>query len=409
MVYLRFLPPRLLFGIGYHRRMARPTARRAQHRKARKASGTNRVAQPPIAVGPDAVSPRAKLSGEVGTVGLPADVEGWLGYLGFVQGMAPRTCACYRVAVGLFFRDDAVRAALERPDGEIDMARFDRRVVEGWIKRRTLAGLAPSTVALHLVALRSLGRYLAGHGRIPFNPLTEIRGPRIYRREARPLTTAEVRQMFFGAPGKPLTAPRSDRELVDHVQFAVHYAGALRGSEVRNLRTDDVVWHEEERCYSILLTRTKWARADVRQLLDQETSRLLGAYLRERPRIAGGVYLFPGPSGPRFFQAEGYYAARWRAFLVRRGIEPKGRKLTPHILRHSAATHMLEAGWPLRAVQERLRHRSLEATQVYLHTSDAQITRLLLRKPPLQPKAARKKPDVPGALRALLEGVRGLG
>jgi len=60
-------------------------------------------------------------------------------------------------------------------------------------------------------------------------------------------------------------------------------------------------------------------------------------------------------------------------------------------------------------VQERLRHRSLEATQVYLHTSDAQITRLLLRKPPLQPKASRKKPDVPSALRALLEGVRGLG
>ena len=70
---------------------------------------------------------------------------------------------------------------------------------------------------------------------------------------------------------------------------------------------------------------------------------------------------------------------------------------------------MIEAGWPLRAVQERLRHKSLESTQVYLHTSDAQIARLLLRKPPLRPKSAKHRPDVPGALRALLEGVRGLG
>ena len=336
-------------------------------------------------------------------------MEDWLGYLQFVQGMAVHTCTCYRATARLFLRDEAVLAALAGPDGEIDMARFDRRMVEGWLKRRTLSGLAPSTIALHLVALRSLGRYLAGHGRIPFNPLAEVRGPRIYQSEARPLTTAEVRQMFFGSPGKPLTAPRTDRELVDHVQFAVHYAGALRSSEVRELRTDDVVWHEQERCYSILLTRTKWARKDVRHLLDQETSRLLGAYLLERPKIAGGPYLFPGSQPPKYLQSPDYYASRWRAFLLRRGVEAKGRNLRAHILRHSAATHMIEAGWPLRAVQERLRHKSLESTQVYLHTSDAQLARLLLRKPPLRPKAAKHRPDVPGALRALLEGVRGLG
>ncbi len=120
----------------------------------------------------------------------------------------------------------------------------------------------------------------------------------------------------------------SRAELEDALLYLFEVTDYCFASDPRDLSdwykcyTDDVVWHEEERCYSILLTRTKWARADVRQLLDQETSRLLGAYLRERPRIAGGVYLFPGPSGPRFFQAEGYYAARWRAFRARAAQSP---------------------------------------------------------------------------------------
>ena len=325
-----------------------------------------------------------------------------------MAGLAVNTCFSYRQTMRAFLGDTDVREALTGVDGAIDFTRFDRLTVERWLKKKAISGHAPSTVALYLVALRAFCRYLVGHGRLPSNPLAEMRGPRRYQTESRPLSTTEVRQLFWGTPEKPLSAPVDGRELIDHVQFTVQYAGALRSSEVRALRTDDVIWHEEERCYSVLLSRAKWARSDQRQLLDQETSRMLGAYLLERPRLGDGPYLFPGPTGPDFQQSTNFYSARWRRFCKVRGVEPRGRKLTSHLLRHSAATHMLAAGWPIRAVQDRLRHKSLAATQVYLHTSDRQIARLLVKRPPLRPRAAKKRPDIPGALRSLLDGVREL-
>lgn len=314
-----------------------------------------------------------------------------MSYLEVVEAKAPRTITNYRLAVARF---------LEERGAGCDLRTTTRADVERHLKRLFYSGLGRSGQETTLIAVRSFLRYLVGHGLLPRNPAAELATPKPYRREIAVLSPDEVKRFLFGPSGRLTGMPRDPLALRDLTLFVVLYDAGLRSTEVGMLRTVDVVWHEDLRLASVLIERSKAATEDVRQLLGVDASELLGAYLSKRPSIAPGPWLFPSIRGGRLDRGEvrRIFANRCKAH----GIEPRGRKLRPHLLRHSVATHLLEQGWDIRAVQRRLRHASLETTAIYLHTTREREARYLKKKPPLGPKRQRT-PEVQGAFRALLD------
>jgi len=175
------------------------------------------------------------------------------------------------------------------------------------------------------------------------------------------------------------------------------------------LRLEDLEWNEESSLFSILVARAKGARRDERIQLPPEISRLLGFYLEIRREQPGesSPYLFPS-------QARRPLTARlvhriFRNRLSEAGIEKRGRRLSPHSLRHSRATHLLDAGVDVRSVQRMLRHRTINTTATYLHTSEEKITRYLLRKEPLEAHRKKQQPQMRGAMKAFLAELAGGG
>ena len=353
---------------------------------------------------PSPPNPEARALSQIrGQVAL---VEQWAGYLDAIEGKAARTICNYRLAVYRFLEDEDVAAAIGLRSGdELDVSRLTRAHVEGHLKRMFYRGLGRAGQETALIAVRSWCRYLMGHGLLATNPTVEIATPKAYRREIAVLTPGEVKRFLFGPKGKLAGLPRNPLALRDLVMFVVQYDAGLRSTEVGMLRTDGCQWHDDLRLMSVLVERAKAADEDVRQLLGEDASRLLGAYLEKRPAIGPGPWLFPSIRGGRLDRGE--IARIFHARRQAHGIELKGRRLTPHKLRHSLATHLLDSRWDIRTVQHRLRHTSLESTAIYLHTTRQREARLLRRQAPLGERRERQ-PEVQSSFRAFLEGIRDL-
>lgn len=317
-------------------------------------------------------------------------VDRWVSYLDLVEGHSARTTAAYRLAVTRFL----VESKVERP------AQITREAIESHAKRLAIAGLGTATRTRSLQAIRQLCKYLVAHGELETNPAAEIRPPRAYSRERSILTVAEVKSLIYGDI-PPNVVPRHFLDFRERVLWSVTYCAGLRAAEVGELRASDVVRHSEEQLYSILICHGKHSTKDERIPLPPAASRLLDAYLAELPKHAGrSPYLFPGHRRLTPMTARHVHELFVQAMKARK-IEPRGRRLSPHSLRHSRATHLLDIGWDIRAVQAMLRHKSIQTTAKYLHTSEAKLMRYLKRQDPLEGK---KRATIPmgGAMKQLL-------
>src|SRR5262249_4312953 len=148
------------------------------------------------------------------------------------------------------------------------------------------------------------------------------------------------------------------------------------------LEAEGVVWHETGQIFSILVRRGKGSGQDMRLPLDRLVSRMLGMWLTVRP--AGGVLwgraLAPGAGRENFLDR-----------CAGGGVKATGRRLSPHILRHSLATHLLQEGVDIRQVQLLLRHQSIATTELYLHADVDRLGSVLIRKSPLEAGRRKKK------------------
>lgn len=342
------------------------------------------------AVAPEsaALLPATSQPCEVGKLG--GWVDRWVSYLDLVEGRSPRTTAAYRLAVTRFVTEARVAAPAE----------ITREAIEGHSKRQAISGLGAATRTRSLQAIGQFSKYLVAHGELAANPAAGIRPPRAYRSERAILTVAEVKSLIYGEHD-PNTVPRHFLDFRERVLWSVTYCAGLRASEIGQLRTADVVWHEQEGLYSILIAHGKHAMKDERLPLPLRASRILGVYLQELPKHAGrSPYLFPAQRRATPLTARHIHELFVQAIRARK-IEPKGRKLSPHTLRHTRATHLLESGWDIRAVQAMLRHRSIQTTAEYLHTSEAKLMRYLKRQDPLEGKGRAAMP-LGGAMKQLL-------
>ncbi len=237
---------------------------------------------------------------------------------------------------------------------------IDLDLLREWLWRGSQAGLAKATLARRSAAAKGLAAWLSREGLADADQGARLRAPRPGPTLPRVLTEGQMSGLLAGladraAQGDPIA-------LRDLAIVEVLYAAALRVSELTGL---DLTHLDEER----LTLRVTGKGAKERVVpFGVPAQRALGDYLRRgRPALASersGSALFLGSRGARL-GTRTVYALIARLLEDLPGSGPAG----PHALRHTAATHLLDGGADLRAVQEMLGHASLGTTQIYTHVS----------------------------------------
>src|SRR5438270_2368152 len=232
------------------------------------------------------------------------------------------------------------------------------------------------SVARKLSAMRHFYRFLLLDRLIQHDPTLNIETPRQWKVLPKSLSTAEVEELL--APDRD---GDSILQLRDRTILEVLYAGGLRVSELVGIGLEDLKLE-----LGYVLVRGKGDKERIVPL-GKASQHMLTKYLAEsRPRLLANrnsKYLFIGKSGRRL--------TRQRVWQLVRASAPVGnRKASPHMLRHSCATHMVENGADLRTVQTLLGHADISTTQVYTHVA---LDRLKSVYSKHHPRAQRKQND----------------
>ena len=289
---------------------------------------------------------------------LPAEVEDLLLWLAAERGRTPSTLAAYR-------RDLTAYCAWLRERGRTVTEVTEADVVD-WVAALQHQGKAPTTVARSLVAVRSLHRFLAVEGRTPTDPTAAVERPRVPRGLPKALSEEEVERLLAAPAGDDPRA-RRDRALLELL-----YGTGARISEAVGLSLGDVDLDAslvrlfgKGRKERIVPLGTHATRALVAWLGPEGRPAMAPARWRSRDDEAA---VFLGARGTRLTRQGGWDVVRRHGLAA--GL---AGKLSPHVLRHSCATHMLDHGADIRAVQELLGHASIATTQVYTMVSTERL------------------------------------
>ena len=231
--------------------------------------------------------------------------------------------------------------------------------LRGYVAALHEAGYAKSTIARRLASLRSFFRFGQREGWIRNNPAKPLRNPRKSRSLPHFLSAEDI--------GRLLQAPPSDNPLGlrDRAILETMYSAGLRISELVGLCESDLDF-----AAGVIRVRGKGRRERLTPIGSYATD-ALGRWLNVR-RLSPKHQ--PGPEAPVFLNRFGHrittrsVARMLEKYLRKTGLD---RRTTPHSLRHSFATHLLDRGADIRSVQELLGHKSLVTTQIYTHVSTA--------------------------------------
>jgi integrase/recombinase XerD len=287
-------------------------------------------------------------------------VSSFIDYLKVEKGLGVLTVLAYTRDIGQFaaFLDRAKRTLLN--------ARKDE--VRGFIQQLFANSVDGRSVARKLSAIRHLYRFLLLDRRIERDPTLNIPLPKQWKVLPKSLALEEVEQIIAGAGaasarvGTGVHARSRDGVALairNRAMFEVFYAGALRVSEIVSLKIEDVKL--EMGC---VLVRGKGDKERIVPL-GRSAQEALSVYLREsRPKLAGER------NSPTLFIARGAKKiTRQRVWQMVKAASETGRHASPHMLRHSCATHMVENGADLRTVQTILGHADISTTQIYTHVA----------------------------------------
>ena len=276
-------------------------------------------------------------------------LERFQDYLSFERGLSPRTLEAYGRDTNRLEEFLASRG-VKAPE---DVTHVDLREFTYHLRDR---GLAPTSIRRSLSAVRTYFGFLLAEGLIETDPSEQVEPPRTWRRLPDVLSREEVEGL--------LEAPEPGHRLYwrDRAMLEMAYASGVRVSELTGLKVRDV--DLEEGFASVFGKGSKERLVPV----GRAATRAIDMYARElRPRLEGGK---GKGDGVLFLNARGRPLTRmgvWKILqkhVERAGI---GRKVTPHTLRHTFATHLLEGGADLAAVQEMLGHADISTTQIYTH------------------------------------------
>ncbi len=282
--------------------------------------------------------------------------DAWLDALSLEQGSSPRTIEAY---AGDLHRLHEYLVMT----GNTSPGAIDARALRGFIHHLVDLGLAPASVSRMISAVRGFFRFLVGESCISHDPSGQLETPKKWRKLPDVLSPDDV-DRIIGAISLDERLAFRDRALLE-----VAYGAGLRVSEWISLGVGDV--HLDERIVRVVGKGNKQRLVPI----GRRALAAVAIYTRElRPALVRGA-----PTPALFVNARGQPLSRMGAWkLLRKYVEAAGitTRVTPHTLRHSFATHLLEGGADLRAVQDMLGHADIATTQLYTHVDRSYLQQI---------------------------------
>ena len=278
-------------------------------------------------------------------------IQAFLNHLRVEKQASAHTLRSYENDLGLFERFLEETRAGEAPSaaGAQRLRRYS-----AWLGGQ---GFAASTIARRLASLRSYYRFLRRSGELDADPTVALRNPKQPKRLPKLLRVEDVIRLLDAIPTDSELGPR------DRAMFETLYGGGLRVGELVGLDVDDVDLEQE-----LLRVRGKGKRERLAPI-GVMAAAWVGRYLSvRRPGAPGERALFLNRYGNRLSARS--VGRLLEDHLARAGLRDEA---SPHTLRHSFATHLLDRGADLRSVQELLGHRKLTTTQIYTHVTRERI------------------------------------
>lgn len=296
----------------------------------------------------------------------------YLQYLEMERQLSPYTIRNYRhdmEGFALFMRKE--RCPLEM---------VDRELLRKYIAQLMASGTVKASIARKLSALRSFFRYLWREKWLPSDPMANVVAPKLDKRLPTFLSPDDAKKVLE-APD-----PTTPQGLRDRAILELLYASGLRVSELVRLEITQVNLPERE---IRVLGKGNKERLTI---IGQPAAAALEAYLSQgRNQLLGQK-----KSNAVFISREGHGMTPRLVQLMVAGYGRKAgltKRVHPHLLRHTFATHLLDGGADLRVVQELLGHASLATTQVYTHVTQSQARRVYMAANPLAREANEKSPE----------------
>lgn len=285
-------------------------------------------------------------------------MNAFLEHLRTERNASPHTVRCYQDDLVRFTGYlDSLKPSKGAAGGGFDPTRVDAKRLRAYAAWMSGQGLAPGTVARRLASLRSFFKHLRREGAVVEDPTALLVNPRQPRRLPRPLRIDDVIRLLDGI------ATETNLGLRDRALFELLYGGGLRVSEAVGLNVEDIDLEQ-----GLVLVRGKGRRerlCPIGMIATNWVRRLLG---ERQPRRLDESAVFLNHAGSRLSTRS--VDRLFQGYARALGMDAEA---SPHSLRHSFATHLLERGADLRSVQELLGHRRLTTTQIYTQVTQERL------------------------------------
>jgi integrase/recombinase XerC len=296
-------------------------------------------------------------------ISLSRAIDGFEAHVADERRFSPRTVEAYRKDLDRF-ADFWEETFANQPAGRTPLSKVDTLAVRSYMAHLHRDRLANRSLARHLSTLRSFFRWACREGHLEKNPARGLPSPRIPRTLPRAMTLPDTERLLSVEEDEGFV-PERERAL-----FELLYAAGLRVSEAAGLDLDDV-----DLASRLVRVTGKGSRQRIVPF-GESAGEALRAYLPSRDALAHRAAQGAGAGEPLFVNVRGgRLTPRSMARLLKRRLRAAGlpEEISPHALRHTFATHLLQAGADLRAIQELLGHASLSTTQKYTHLDAARL------------------------------------
>ncbi len=305
-------------------------------------------------------------------------IDQFIDYLRFERHFSPYTARCYAADLRQYesYLTTGNASSQEKPDPNAapdpgldrQIAEADPVVIRGFLTHLDTMGYSPATIARKIATLRSLYKWMQTRGIAASNPMMMIRTPKQTKRLPKAISVEQIDKLL-NMPDNRDTLGARDRAILETL-----YSTGVRVSELVDLnrnnldQSDQTLRVRGKGKKERIVPLGSHALAAIRNYLTLLEPDPRFAALREQSITEPTVPLFVNKNGGRLSSRS--VRRKLDKYLAAAGLDPT---ISPHTLRHSFATHLLDNGADLRSVQELLGHQSLSTTQVYTHLSSMRL------------------------------------